>query len=593
MNPAVRALKFIRPYRKLFVLGQLVTLFATAAGLVFPLLTRDIIDGLIGSGGHDAVTRSVVLLAAAFSCLALLTYVKERALGDLSLRVVRDLRDRVFSKIPELPFRYFDQNRSGDVISVMTNDINRVQDSVSRGLAFVVTQIVSLVVILVLLLQIDVILTALMVAVVPPFVAVVAVVSRKSRIQSRRLQGLLGNVTSIAAECVRGIDVVKSYVLGSHAIGIFRKTNDDVLETGRTQVRLTAAGAALSTIAGGIAIITLIGVGGARVLRGLITPGELVAYLIYAQMIIGPIGMLTGIVVEIQKALAAIERVFALIDVDGEPRAVTPKLPSVRDIAAPVGVIPRDSIVSTPGASVEFRNVDFSYVDGRPVLVDVSITARPGEFIALVGPSGAGKSSLLKLLVRFYEPTTGTILLDGIDLSTIPIDDVRRETALVMQETHLFDMSVLENILAGDPDRSDEDVIHAAQAAHAAEFVEEMSAGYHSRIGENGTQLSGGQRQRISLARAFLKNPRLLLLDEATSALDTESEKKVQAALARLMTGRTTVAIAHRLSTVQNADRIYVMDRGSVIASGRHDELLARCRMYSDLCEQQMIRAPA
>jgi ABC-type multidrug transport system fused ATPase/permease subunit len=236
--------------------------------------------------------------------------------------------------------------------------------------------------------------------------------------------------------------------------------------------------------------------------------------------------------------------------------------------------------------------VTFAYDGGVPALQDVSLHVDPGEFVALVGPSGAGKSTLLKLLVRFYDPTAGRILVDGADVAALPVETVRREMALVMQETHLFDMSVEENLRCGNLAAKRDEVVDAAGAAEAARFIEQLPEGYKNRIGENGTQLSGGQRQRLSLARAFLKGPRILLLDEATSSLDTESERRIQAALGRLMSGRTTVAIAHRLSTVLHADRIYLMDEGRIIDVGPHQELIERSPLYARLCKHQMIQAP-
>jgi subfamily B ATP-binding cassette protein MsbA len=288
--------------------------------------------------------------------------------------------------------------------------------------------------------------------------------------------------------------------------------------------------------------------------------------------------MLSGIVVEVQRALAAIERVFRLLDAPSETSIL------------PAPVAPRAS--SKAGAELRLESVSFEYVEGERVLDDVTLTVAPGEFVALVGPSGAGKSTLLKLLVRFYDPTAGRILIDGADLRAVPVEEIRRQTALVMQDTHLFDMSVEDNLRCGRLDADEPDLINAAAAAEASEFIERLPDGFASRIGENGTQLSGGQRQRLSLARAFLKSPRVLLLDEATSSLDTESERRIQAALTRLMSGRTTVAIAHRLSTVLHADRIFLMNAGRIVDVAPHEELIRRNELYARLCRYQMIRAP-
>lgn len=574
-GPAVRAHRFLRPYRGLFVFGQLATLLAAAAGLAFPLITRDVVDALVGATETASIRSILPVLGGAFALLAVFTFVKERSLRTLSLKVVYDLRNRVFAKIGRLRYEYFDRNSSGDLISTMTNDVNRFQDSVAGGLSFLLSQSISLIAILIILFTIDVVLTLVILALVPLLFVIIRGVSKRVRSHSRRVQHLLGQLTSIASEAVHGIDVIKSFVLREPATEIFESKNREVLEVATRQVRWSAGSAAVSTVVGGIAIITLIGVGGVHVTRGILTTGELVAYIIYAQMIVGPIGMLSGIVVEVQRALAAIERVFALLDADEETdRIAGSAVPSTRN---------------DRGASLEIDGVSFSYVDGEPVLSDIAMRIEPGEFVALVGPSGAGKSTLLKLLVRFYDPSSGRILLDGADVGAWPVETLRREMALVMQDTHLFDMSVAENLRCGRVDAADSQLRSAAMAAGAAEFIERLPEGYASRIGENGTQLSGGQRQRLSLARAFLKGPRVLLLDEATSSLDTETERRIQAALARLMRGRTTIAIAHRLSTVLHADRIFLMDGGRIADVGPHRELIARNELYAKLCRHQMI----
>lgn len=614
MKTAARALSFIRPHRGLFFAGQLATLAAAAAGLVFPLMTRDVIDSLVGVAGVPTLSRTVLILGGAFVLLAIFTLLKERSLKTLSLRVVSDLRNRVFEKIQRLPYDYFDRNQSGDLISIITNDVTRFQDSVAGGLSFLLSQSVGLVVILTLLFTIDAVLTLLLIALVPVFFVVLRAVSSKVRGLSTRVQQILGEITSVAGEAVRGVDVIKSYVLGNHATTIFAEKNHEFVQVSRREVGWSSGSAALSTLIGGVAFVGLIAVGGTHVQQGLLTPGELVAYLIYAQMIVGPIGMLSGIVVEVQRALAAIDRVFALLDAgdegsDADPRGVqhasivpraqgnAERIAIERD-AAGVGASRalvsasgrRTSTTRSQGAALRLESVRFGYDEDNPVLRDVSLDVQPGQFVALVGPSGAGKSTLIKLIVRFYEPQSGRILLDGVDVRDRLLTDVRREAALVMQETHLFDMTVSENLLCGRPDATRSEVRRAADDAQAAGFIEQLPEGFDSRIGENGTQLSGGQRQRLSLARAFLKEPRLLLLDEATSALDTESERRVQAALARLMEGRTTIAVAHRLSTVRHADRIFLMDQGRIVDSGPHDELFRRNDQYAELCRHQMIK---
>ena len=442
MKPARRALSFIHPYRPLFLTGQIATLLASAAGLAFPLITRDVVDSLVGQAESESMGRTLLLLAGAFLLLSIFTFVKERSLKLLSLKVVYDLRNRVYEKIQRLRYEYFDKTASGDVISVLTNDVNRFQDSVAGGLSFLLSQSISLVAIVVILFTIDAVLTLVVLALTPVLFLILRTVSKRVRSLSRRVQDLLGELTSIAGETVRGIDVIKSYVLSKPARRIFRAKNDDVLSVSGAQVKWSSASAAIATLAGGIAILTLVGIGGLHVRQGILTPGELVAYIIYAQMIVGPIGMLSGIVVEVQRALAAIERVFRLLDAPSE----TSILP------APAASRPS----STTGAELRLESVSFEYVEGESVLEDVTLTVAPGEFVALVGPSGAGKSTLLKLLVRFYDPSAGRILIDGADLRAVPVEEIRRQSALVMQDTHLFDMSVADNLRCGRLDADEQ-----------------------------------------------------------------------------------------------------------------------------------------
>jgi ABC-type multidrug transport system fused ATPase/permease subunit len=572
-----RAFSYLRPYRGRFWFGQVTTLVATATGLVFPMVSKYLIDSLLDSAGVRSILPYVGAIAASFALLAVFTWLKERTLGSLSHFLVRDLRRAVFDKLQLLPIGYFERTGSGQILSVLTNDINLFHESISRGLIFVINQLVSLVAIVGILVWLDPILTAVLLGVVPAAVIITQLVSKRARIVSREAQRLLGAATSIAGEVIRGIDVVKSFVLSKHATQLFGTENTRATDAAVRQVRLRAASSGITTMLSGIAIVVLVGVGSAHVVAGQMTPGDLVAYLIYAQLVVGPVGMLTGIYVEIQRAFAAVERVFDVLDAENEPGA----LPPPEATESP----------STAGAGVELQDVRFSYPSSEPAVHGVSINVPAGGSCALVGPSGAGKSTLMKLLLRFYDPDAGAILLDGVDISTLPVDEVRHRMAIVMQDTHLFDMSVCDNIRCGLPTASDEEVEHAARSAYAHEFIETLPDGYATQIGENGCRLSGGQRQRIAIARAFLKDPSVLLLDEATSSLDTESEREIQRALADLMRGRTTIAIAHRLSTVQHMDTIVVLDRGAVQAAGSHADLLESNELYRTLCRHQMIQS--
>ena len=341
-------------------------------------------------------------------------------------------------------------------------------------------------------------------------------------------------------------------------------------------MKLNAVNNLFVGILAGTFIVLLCTIGSLHVADGRITLGDFVAYLIYAQMIIGPIGMLSGIYIEVQKAMAAVSRIFGILDLESEPEGG-----HTSEVGSGTGRRNREA--------VRIDDLSFSYEPGVRILEGISLSIAKGESVAFVGPSGAGKSTLLKLLLRFYESEKGAIRLFGRPLDEYEGSELRGKVAAVMQDTHLFDMSVRENILCGNPEASDRDVERAARAAHALRFIRDLPDGFETRLGENGVRLSGGQRQRISIARAFLKDPAILLLDEATASLDAEAERHIQSSLHRLMKRRTTIAIAHRLSTIRRVDRIFVMSEGTIIAQGTHESLMRECPLYAELCRHQML----
>ena len=582
-----RAFSYLRPYRSRLWLGQLAMLIASAAGLALPLCSRFLVDALTGKGPASWVSASILALAGSLVVLSLATYLRERLLGMVSQEVTRDLRRELYGKLARLSAPYLEKTSSGELLSVMTNDIRLFQEAVAGGVMYVLTQLASAVVVAFLLVRLDAPLTLTLCAVIPPALLLSRRTGERARSVTQRVQEELGRLTSVVSETIRGLDVVKAFVLRREAQAIFHEQNQRATEDSIRALRIRAGGGALVGLLGGLSLVLVVGVGSLHVARGRISAGDLVAFIVYAQMVLAPLGVLSGIWVDVQRSLAAGRRVFGVLDAETEPaaRALRPR--------SPESSAPRRS----RGASLSIRDLWFSYLakspDGPPArdaaLRGISMEIGAGEAVALVGPSGAGKSTLLKLLLRFYEPERGTILLDGIPIEEQEIEELRSQIALVMQETHLFDMSVRDNILCGDPAATDLETARAARRAHAHEFVARLPAGYDTHIGENGARLSGGQRQRIALARAFLRRPRLLLLDEATSSLDTESEHRVQRAMRQAMRGRTSLVIAHRLSTVERMDRIFVMSRGRIVGSGTHRELLGRCRLYQRLCRHQLL----
>ena len=562
----------LAPYKGWFFAGQLAMLLATAAGLAFPWAVRTVFDTLFS--GEQV---QMLALGWAVAALALVSVIREAAnaaknysLGFIGQKMIRDLRSRVYERLLQLSLDYYDRTNSGDISSSLTNDMNIVQQGLSSGLTTILQQAISLVAVIILLVSIDPVL-ALSVFITLP---IIILISRKmgDRIRSiaHSTQERLGYLLNIVNESVSGIAVIQSFVLESHALGLFRDENNRILSRSLRQIKVqTGAGLVIGLLNAAFLLI-VIGLGAYRVAGGALAPADLIAFILYAEMITGPISVLAGLYLEINRMVASYQRISNILE--------TPS-----DLASGSALLPAKQVQG----KVEFRGVTFGYDAHKSILQDINLSVAPGQTIALVGPSGAGKSTLAKLLPRFYDPMHGAILLDGVDIRSLDLQALRTQIAIVPQDTHLFGMSIHDNIACGKVDASEEEIRQAARLANAHDFILEQEHGYDTEIGERGARLSGGQRQRLAIARAFLKDPRILILDEATSALDTQAERQVQHALDSLMRGRTTFIIAHRLSTIENADQIVVFKDGRILAVGTHSELLETCMFYHDLYRHQ------
>nr|WP_157463680.1 ABC transporter transmembrane domain-containing protein [Deinococcus pimensis] len=570
-----RLLSYVRPYRASVAVAAVATLLASGFNLVFPLVVGRLVDASflrIGSADTTVLDRTVVILIGVFAAQAGFTAVQTYLLSRAGEGVVADLRRALYAHLLTLSPRFFEARRTGELTSRLTSDVSTVQGAVSTALAQLFSQTLTLVGAVVILFVTNPRLSLLVVSVVPVVVLAGVFFGRRLRRVSKEFQDRVAAANASAEEAIGGIRVVQSFT----AEGLEARRYADLIGQSyavalrRARVRAGFLPTVIFAMFTSLALV--LWYGGRLVLTGALTPGQLISFLFYAISVASAIGAFTGLWSQFQEALGASSRIFELLD-------------ERSDLTVPE----RPRALGSVTGRVTFEGVTFRYGDrgDTPVLADVNVDVRPGEVVALVGPSGAGKSTLVALVPRFYDVQEGRVLVDGVDVRDLDPRDLRAHVGIVPQETQLFSGTVRDNVRYGREDATDAEVELAARAANAHDFISAFPDGYDTVVGERGVKLSGGQRQRVAIARALLKNPRVLILDEATSALDSESEALVQDALERLMTGRTTLVIAHRLSTVRNADRIVVLDAGRVRDVGTHEELMARGGLYRDLYELQ------
>ena len=570
-----RLTRFARPYLPLLVLGIVCTLFSSGLNLVFPGLFGRLIDASflkVGSTDTGPLDRTVLLLLGVFALSALFGAAQSYLLSRMGASVVADLRRAVFSHLLTLSPRFFATHKTGDLTSRLTADVGTVQTVVSTALAQLFSQAVTLVGGIILLFFTSGKLSVLTLAVIPVIIGTAITIGRRIRRVSRQVQDAIAAANADAEEAISGVRVVQSFTAedqerqryGTGILASFRAALN------RAQLQALMAGIMSFLTFGALAVV--LWYGGRQVMSGEITPGKLVSFLFYALQVGITVASLTNIFNQFQEALGASGRIFELLDEKTD-------LPESREPQKLNGAQGR----------VSFQNVSFNYGDrgDAPTLSGLNFEVQPGQQVALVGPSGAGKTTLVSLLPRFYDVSTGSLLIDGVDVRQLGLQELRGNVGLVPQETLLFSGTVAENILYGRPGATVQEVQDAARAANAHDFISTFPQGYDTVVGEKGIKLSGGQRQRVAIARAILKNPRILILDEATSSLDSESEALVQDALERLMVGRTSFVIAHRLSTIRNAGRILVLEAGRVVQDGTHEELMAAGGLYRGLYEMQ------
>lgn len=566
MTDYARLLHYVVPYWRRGVAAILAMILGALTTLAVPWIIRNIIDEVLAAKNLVALNWIALGILVLFFLRGVFSYLQGYLMSYIANRVIIDIRNEVYARVQRLSLRFFDTRKTGSLMSRLTNDIGALQTAIVDNFVNIVKESVILIGSLVGMVILHWRLTLLCIIIVPLVSITIKYFGRKLKKSGHMMQERIADVTSHLQETIGGIRVVKSFFREDYEIARFRQINQASFGAAMKAARQSSQLSPIVEFIAAIAVTAIIWYGGWSVIDGELTAGELIAFLIYAINLANPVRRLSALYGDIQRSMAAGERVFALLD----------ETPDIREKADAIALpVLRGDVV--------FDAVHFQYEPSKEVLSGISFYAEPGQKIALVGPSGSGKSTIANLIPRFYDVTAGAIKIDGHDVRDVTLASLREQIGIVPQDTALFNTTIEENIRYGRLDATDEEVAAAVRAANAEEFVRQLPQGLQTPIGDRGLVLSGGQRQRIAIARALLKDPRILILDEATSALDTESEQLVQAALERLMIGRTAFIIAHRLTTIQDADHILVIDRGRIVESGTHQSLLALHGMYYNL----------
>lgn len=557
--------------RPALILGLIALAISAAGSLAAPYLIRQMIDGLTQGGGRDVVDRMALTLLGVFAISGLFTALRSYAFSVAGERVVARLRADLYAALMQQEVAFFDERRTGELTSRLASDTTVLQNAVTTNISMLLRFGSMGAGALAILVWTSWQLTLVMLAIVPVVAVGMIFYGRMLRALSRKVQDAAARASEVAEETLAGIRTVRAFAAERAETARYGEAINDAFSMARQRAKLGATFQGVAGFAAYAAIAAVLWVGGVLTVKGEMTFGALTSFLLYTLTVAFSIGALSGVYEDLMKAVGASERVFQLLDRKPEVVSGEERLERVQ-------------------GKLELSNLSFSYPSRADVKVlqHVDLTLRPGEVVALVGPSGGGKSTVASLLSRFYDPLEGKVSLDGHDYRTLDTEWLRKQVGVVSQEPVLFATTILENIRYGRRDASREEVEAAAKAAHIHDFVMSLPTGYDTLVGERGVRLSGGQKQRVAIARALLKDPRILVLDEATSALDAESEHLVQDALKVLMKGRTTLVIAHRLSTVREADRVVVIDQGRVVQQGNHDELSAVEGLYRALVQRQL-----
>ncbi|WP_428522540.1 ABC transporter transmembrane domain-containing protein [Roseibium sp.] len=573
LRPLTRLLPYLLKHKGM-VLAALAALFSAAIiTLVLPAAVRRMIDFGFGADDPALVNSYFAVLIGVVCALACASSVRYFLVMWLGERVVAEVRADVFAHMTRLSPSFYDSAKSGEILSRLTADTTQIKAAFGASASLAMRNTIMFTGASVMMVVTSPRLSVIVLAAIPVILIPIIGFGRKVRKRSRFAQDMLADASAYAGEMLGSVRTLQAFTHESRSSGIYRSAVEMAFTAARQAITARAALTGFAILVIGSSIVAVLWIGASDVFAGRMTGGELSQFLLYSILAAGSLAALSEVWGELSQAAGAAERLSELLEISPE-------------IRAPLNPVP---LPDTLRGEIRFEDVSFAYqaADNLPVVQDLALTIAPGEKVAVVGPSGAGKSTLFSLLMRFYDPTSGAIRMNGVELRDLDPDELRRNIALVPQDTAVFGASIAENIAYGLPDATREDIIKAATAALASPFIETMTNGYDTLVGERGITLSGGQRQRIAIARAVLKQAPVLLLDEATSALDAESEQLVQQALDQLMEGRTTLIIAHRLATVLKADRIVVMDEGRIVETGTHQQLSAAGGLYAKLADLQ------
>ena len=576
-----KLISYLSPYKLAILLVIVFAIGSSVFNIVGPKIlgnaTTKIFEGLVSkvsnSGGgidFDAIFRTLTILASLYIISSIFSFIQTFITSDISQKVSYNLRKSISEKINKLPLNYYDKKTNGEVLSRVTNDIDAISQNLNQILSQMITSATTLIGVLIMMLSISVTMTLVSLIVIPLSLVMIMLVVKKSQKHFRAQQEYLGHTNGHIEEMYSGHNIMKAFNGEEKAIEEFDKLSDTLYNSAWKSQFLSGMMMPIMTFIGNLGYVIVAIMGGFLAIRNKIQVGDILAFIQYVRSFMQPIAQTAQIANVMQQTAAAAERVFEFLEEEEV----------VEDVKNPI---------STEGieGAVEFDHVRFGYNEDKIIINDFSINIKPGQKVAIVGPTGAGKTTIVKLLMRFYELNGGKILIDGHDYRDFTRNDLRKIFGMVLQDTWLFNGSIMENIRYGRLDASDEEVIEAAKLAHAHHFIKTLADGYNMEINEEADNISQGQKQLLTIARAILSDPKILILDEATSSVDTRTEVLIQQAMENLMDGRTSFIIAHRLSTIKNADVILVMKDGDIVEQGTHEELLKSKGFYSELYNSQ------